>query len=961
MASPPLPNPEGSLAQEATLKATIPRKSEDEETLLEGSRERRLGSAIRTDDDSSRRVKGDRLEELLRDDVFAHARPTEAAERDNNNEAATETGAARTTVQTDDDSRPPLLATASGKGGRPAEGSASSAANRDDSDDDAKGQVARETGHESRGALTEKPSRTQTIASDATVEPAGGAGTDYNNKEQSKAMQVSKNILDGLRTVSISDATSSRPLSPPSLPSQRLADRLRYQCTARDFAKWSLSFGGFDLAIGLATPAVSAATCEIIESVSEAEGTDWVGRSVWAVAAGSGAEQLVRKAASEASKSAATRIAIWVPVRPKEKWWVEARARFEVVESIEQGRKHLIGDGSNEERLQLLEPLELWWRQPEEKKFATHFRYLQRQQAKKLTQDNQARRRVDATTYDLWTRRHRQAGPPTACDPRAMMMNDPTRRHELDSSLGAVESPLNPAAWEMYHLRHCKTCGSKGEVVEHCYFHRMLHHIRYGYPLHQAACGSIGTDLIDNYKTIEEEHESVCAYLDKCEDLGAVSELVALPEGAGTLPLSCVVRDKDRRKSRLTNKPLKIRVVADYSRQVNDALDKWKFKYEGVDAAAELVTPGCWLATVDISKFFLRVPLHKAAYKTSFFRDPRAAGEKVYRHFKSLMFGSKLAPAFCSAISAEALTILRHEVASRSSAFVDDFILAAEQRWNCERQQKGSMRILKELGLDVAADKTEPPSQRLTYLGVVFDTVKGELSVDLESFTMLEAKSTVDRVLAGGRSSALTRTELRRLVGQLSWAAQTMHGGRPHMRRLWDGLKGKPQRKTYLPRRSLEDLTYWKERLQDPDWKGSKLLYQEHEWPVIIMKSDASGTDGAGYHFGNTEHMYVWKRWQQQKRSIQWKELHPIIVAARRHGEEWRGRIIRFGVDNQSVVYMVNSGKSKCDHCQSLLRELSELERRFKFRSLSSWVPREFNVTSDLLSRQIAICDQPKL
>ena len=268
------------------------------------------------------------------------------------------------------------------------------------------------------------------------------------------------------------------------------------------------------------------------------------------------------------------------------------------------------------------------------------------------------------------------------------------------------------------------------------------------------------------------------------------------------------------------------------------------------------------------------------------------------------------------------------------------------------------MRILKELGLDVAEDKTEPPSQRLTYLGVVFDMVAGELKIDLESFTMIEARQTMDRVLAGGKSSALTKTGLRRLVGQLSWAAQTMHGGRPHMRRLWDGLKGKPQRRTFLPSRSLADLEYWKERMDDPNWKGSKLIYREQEYPVMTMKSNASGTEGAGYHFGGCEHMYKWKPWQL-KRSIQWKELHPIIVAARRHRHEWNGRIVRFGVDNQSVVYMINSGKSKCDHCQCLLRELSELERRYQFRSISSWVPREFNVVSDLLSRQIAICDQP--
>ena len=90
---------------------------------------------------------------------------------------------------------------------------------------------------------------------------------------------------------------------------------------------------------------------------------------------------------------------------------------------------------------------------------------------------------------------------------------------------------------------------------------------------------------------------------------------------------------------------------------------------------------------------------------------------------------------------------------------------------------------------------------------------------------------------------------------------------------------------------------------------------------------------------------------QELPLSIQYKELKPVIMAAREFGHTWKNAIIRAGIDNAGVVYMINSGTSTDTHCMVLLRELAELQRKFKFDVVASWVPREFNIRSDLLSR----------
>ena len=48
---------------------------------------------------------------------------------------------------------------------------------------------------------------------------------------------------------------------------------------------------------------------------------------------------------------------------------------------------------------------------------------------------------------------------------------------------------------------------------------------------------------------------------------------------------------------------------------------------------------------------------------------------------------------------------------------------------------------------------------------------------------------------------------------------------------------------------------------------------------------------------------------------------------------------------------MLNTGTSADPDCMCLLRELAELQELHNFDVVGSWVPREMNVRSDLLSR----------
>ena len=61
--------------------------------------------------------------------------------------------------------------------------------------------------------------------------------------------------------------------------------------------------------------------------------------------------------------------------------------------------------------------------------------------------------------------------------------------------------------------------------------------------------------------------------------------------------------------------------------------------------------------------------------------------------------------------------------------------------------------------------------------------------------------------------------------------------------------------------------------------------------------------------------------------------------------------VIRFGIDNTSIVYMINAGSSCDPDCNALMRELADLQRSFNFDVVASWTPRVFNDHADYLSR----------
>jgi hypothetical protein len=181
------------------------------------------------------------------------------------------------------------------------------------------------------------------------------------------------------------------------------------------------------------------------------------------------------------------------------------------------------------------------------------------------------------------------------------------------------------------------------------------------------------------------------------------------------------------------------------------------------------------------------------------------------------------------------------------------------------------------------------------------------------------------------------------------------------MRRLWYFLATLPPRgRRRLTAGATEDLDWWLKRLSDPAWSGSRIWPADDALPIEFVKSDASGDVGCGFYYGDHVRTFTWSD-DQRTKSIAWKELYPVYLAAKEFGSQWRNKIIRTGIDNTGVVYMLNSGSAATPDCAALLRQIADLEADHMFSIVASWVPREFNIVADTASRDLRELAQAQL
>ena len=201
--------------------------------------------------------------------------------------------------------------------------------------------------------------------------------------------------------------------------------------------------------------------------------------------------------------------------------------------------------------------------------------------------------------------------------------------------------------------------------------------------------------------------------------------------------------------------------------------------------------------------------------------------------------------------------------------YLDDFLTAGPAYSNtCHHNLSAMKSLCQAIGAPIKEEKVEGPTTRLTFLGIVLDTVSMEASISVERKTSL--LTAIHSFLTFRKC---TKRQLLSLIGKLSFSCRVVPAGQIFLRWLID-LSCSVTRLHHHIRITNEarlDLQWWLNFL--PGWSGTSLTL-DSEWTIssaMHLFTDASGSKGWGAFWSNKWLQAEWSS-EQEMHDIVWKE-----------------------------------------------------------------------------------------
>ncbi len=512
----------------------------------------------------------------------------------------------------------------------------------------------------------------------------------------------------------------------------------------------------------------------------------------------------------------------------------------------------------------------------------------------------------------------------------------PPPTHPGPPALSIVTTPLNISAWQAALSAH------PDQALARYITNGLRHGFRVGFcresPLKPAR---------DNLQSAPAHPEAVDEFITKELALG---RMVGPISDTSHMPPLQINRIGVVPKGHNTGK---WRLITDLSFpkgfSVNDGIDPLlcSLSYTTVDditAKIALLGQGTLMAKIDVESAYRLLPVHPQDRPLQAIRW----GGSVYVDLV-LPFGLRSAAKIFNTV-ADALNwhLVRAGV-KFVDHYLDDFIiLGSPATSQCREALTIVDRVCRSLGVPLATHKREGPTTCITFLGILIDTIAGQLQLPPEKLSRLKGL-----LHEWGDRRSCTRKELESLVGHLNHACKVVRSGRSFLRRMIDLLHAvklptRSSSRIRLNRGFRSDLAWWQEFITR--WNGVSFLLPLSHLPQLEMFSDASGSWGCG-----AWHQSCWFQVQWDARShslsIAEKELIPIILACDTWGNEWQGKKIICHCDNQAVVACLRSRTSKQEGLIHLLRCLAFVEAEHQCHLHPIYIDTRANHLADDLSR----------
>ena len=384
-----------------------------------------------------------------------------------------------------------------------------------------------------------------------------------------------------------------------------------------------------------------------------------------------------------------------------------------------------------------------------------------------------------------------------------------------------------------------------------------------------------------------------------------------------------------------------------------------KVKYPDFNEAIQLCLregKNCKLSKSDMKSAFRNMGIKKKDWKYLVMKATSPSDGKTYYFVdKCLPFGASISCSHFQRFSNAIKHIVQFKTKKELVNYLDDFLFAALLKLLCDMQVNTFLRICEEIKFPVSLEKTFWGSTKMTFLGMLIDTVNQCVAIPIEKIR--KAVLLINEILHK-KSKKITLNQLQTICGFLNFLGKCVIPGRAFTRRLYAYTandKLKPHHHIKLNGEMRADLTMWLTFLDHPSVFTRPFLDFTNTIMAdeVDMYSDASGKLGFGATCGQDWMFRMWNKefLKSQKPSIEYLELYGVVAGVLTWIHRFKNRRIILFCDNKSVVDMINQTTTSCKNCMVLVRILVLKGMVENVRIFCRHIEGSKNILADNLSR----------
>ena len=353
------------------------------------------------------------------------------------------------------------------------------------------------------------------------------------------------------------------------------------------------------------------------------------------------------------------------------------------------------------------------------------------------------------------------------------------------------------------------------------------------------------------------------------------------------------------------------------------------------------VGPGVTLFTIDVHrayKNFRACPLDWPLLNVAWHHQ----GSQMSHYLDTSMpFGSKLSSLYFQRVANFVTRILGQE-GIKGYMYLDDLIVIAPDPITAYHQFDRVRELFRYLGLPEAPGKTQPPSHKVTFLGIEIDTRSMTLSIPEKKVTQ-----TLNELKKLTRRKTITRRQLQSVIGRIVHVAKCVAPARLFAARLLDALRGPHQLNYKVDHNIRADLAWFIQYLHQ--WNGVAYIPSAQVSATIYTDACMKGigaTDG--------KNAYAAKLAPQVTTDYHITEIegfNVLLACDAFLGPTHRAKTILVRCDNKPAVQVFATGRGHNPVLLDTARKLWLLQAALHINIIFVHIPGSENENADILSR----------